>query len=123
MPVLTPAAELSPFPGTRFTPLAAPSRGSTTSSVWTVAIDPGPLGQTHQLTVEEVFVVLEGTATVVLGEESATAAAGDAVVVPPDTDFALGSADDVPVRLLCVLPVGGRARTSDGAVFVPPWAQ
>ena len=123
MPVLGPAPEIAPFPGARFVPLAAPSRGTSASSVWTVTIEPGPPGATHQLTVEEILVVLEGEAAVLLGGESTSASPGEAVVVPPDTDFALGAAGDRPVRLLCVLPVGGQARTPDGSEFVPPWAR
>jgi mannose-6-phosphate isomerase-like protein (cupin superfamily) len=114
---------MDPFPGTRFTPLAAPSRGSARTSVWRIEVQPGTPAAPHQLTEEEIFVVLEGEASVTLAGEVSPAAAGDAIVVPPHTDFALRNSGEAPLRLLCVFPVGGQARTPDGQVFTPPWAQ
>jgi quercetin dioxygenase-like cupin family protein len=114
---------MDPFPGSRFTQLAAPSRGSTQTSVWQIEIQPGTPAVPHQLTAEEIFIVLDGEANVTLAGQDAPARAGDAIVVPPDTDFALGNSGTAPLRLICVFPVGGQARTPDGAVFTPPWAQ
>jgi len=74
------------------------------------------------LTREEVFVVLAGTAEVVLDGQSSTAEAGDAIVVPAKVEFALSNAGIEPLRLICCLPVGGQA-IADGARFTPPWAQ
>lgn len=123
MPVLSPAAPLDPMPGLRFTPLAAPSRGTARTSVWRVEIRPGTPGTPHQLTEEEILVVLSGTASVRIAGRDARAVAGDAVVVPPDTDFCLANEGPDPLHMLCVLPVGGRARTGDGEPFTPPWAR
>jgi len=123
MPVLSPAAPLDPMPGLRFTPLAAPSRGSRRTSVWRVEIRPGTPATPHQLTEEEILVVLSGTASLRMAGEDARAGAGDAVVVPADTDFALWNDGPEPLHMLCVLPVGGRARTGDGEAFTPPWAR
>jgi mannose-6-phosphate isomerase-like protein (cupin superfamily) len=123
MPVLSPATPMEPFPGSRFTQLAAPSRGSIETSVWQIEIEPGTPSVPHQLTVEEIFVVLDGDARVTLADVVTTAKAGDAIVVPADTDFALENRGDAALRLICALPVGGQARTPDGAVFTPPWAQ
>jgi quercetin dioxygenase-like cupin family protein len=123
MPVLSPAAPISPFQGSRFTQLATPSRGSTHNSVWQIDLQPGCPAAPHQVTAEEIFIVLAGEATVALADTITTAVAGDAIVVPADTDFALSNSGNAPLRLICVLPVGGEARTPDGAVFTPPWAQ
>ncbi len=97
MPVLTtPTAPTHQLEGTAFTSLATPSRGSTDTSVWTVEIAPGTPATPHRLTREEIFVVLAGNASVRLDRTTDTAAPGDAIVVPPDTDFALANAGDVP---------------------------
>jgi len=106
----------------RFTSLATPSRGSAETSVWLVEIDPGAPGEPHQLTREEVFVVLSGSAEVLLGDTVMHAGAGDAIVVPPDTRFALAAVGEEPLRALCCLPVGGQGWLSVGAPFTPPWA-
>jgi quercetin dioxygenase-like cupin family protein len=106
----------------RFTSLATPSRGSVETSVWMVDIDPGAPSVPHRLTREEVFVVLQGEATVSLDGRTSNAVAGDAIVVPPATLFSVGNDTSTILRMLCCLPVGGQAETDDG-VFTPPWAQ
>jgi mannose-6-phosphate isomerase-like protein (cupin superfamily) len=123
MPVIAaPRAPTHDLGGTRFTSLATPSRGSTDTCVWRVEIDPGVPATPHQLTREEVFVVLSGRASVRLGGELREAMVGDAIVVPPDTPFELSAAGAEPLRALCCLPVGGQARLADGSTFTPPWA-
>ncbi len=123
MPVLTaPTSPTHRLHGTAFTSLATPSRGSTDVSVWTVEIEPGTPATPHRLTREEVFVVLSGRAAVRLDDTNALATPGDAIVVPPDTHFELTNIGDVPLRLLCCMPVGGQARLSDGSVITPPWS-
>jgi quercetin dioxygenase-like cupin family protein len=109
--------------GARFTSLATPSRGSTDTAVWSVEIAPGPPGVEHRLTREEVFVVLDGRAEVLLDGEPSCARAGDAIVVPPGVPFALAAAGDRPLRALCCLPVGGQGQLADGEPFTPPWAR
>ena len=123
MPVLTaPATPTHQVGDTRFTSLATPSRGSSRTSVWQIEMPPSQQPTPHQLTDEEVFVVIEGTATVELDGERATAATGDAIVVPAGVTFALANDGPGALRLLCCLPVGGRAQLPDGEPFTPPWA-
>jgi mannose-6-phosphate isomerase-like protein (cupin superfamily) len=124
MPVLhapkTPTHEL---PGTRFTSLATPSRGATDTAVWKVEILPRTPATPHSLTREEVFVVLQGTASVRLAGREEVARAGDAIVVPAETDFEITNAGDNPLHLVCCMPVGGQGRLADGVAFTPPWAE
>jgi mannose-6-phosphate isomerase-like protein (cupin superfamily) len=124
MPVLAaPAAPTHEVGGTRFTSLATPSRGATDTAVWKVEILPGTPATPHSLTREEVFVVLEGTASVRIAGSAGRAGAGDAIVVPAGAEFELANAGSEPLRLLCCLPVGGQACLADGSAFTPPWAQ
>lgn len=110
------------LPHARFTSLATPSRGDTRdTSVWSVELLPNTPAAPHELTREEVFVILSGAARVSLGEEQREVRAGDVIVVPPDTPFALECAGDTPLRAICCLPVGGQARV-DGKTFPPPWS-
>lgn len=109
--------------GTRFTPLAAPSTGSTEISVWRVEVPPGGEPVPHQVTREEVLVVLSGTARAAIGGEVTDAAAGCAIIVPPHTPFSLVAAGDEPLVALAYLPVGGQARMPGQEPFTPPWAR
>jgi mannose-6-phosphate isomerase-like protein (cupin superfamily) len=124
MPVLTaPAAPTHELGGIRFTSLATPSRGATDTAVWKVEILPGTPVTPHSLTREEVFIVLEGTASVRIADQAGQAQPGDAIVVPAGVEFELANAGREPLRLVCCLPVGGQARLADGATFTPPWAE
>ena len=124
MPVLScPDSPTHVLEGAQFTSLATPNRGSTDTSVWRVELAPGHPATPHQVTREEVFIVLSGHARVRLGEDVRDARAGDAIVVPPDTNFEIEVAGAEPVHALCCMPVGGEGRLVDGTTFVPPWAK
>lgn len=123
MPVLTaPTAPTHELPGTRFTALASPSRGTSDTSVWRVEIEPGTTPTRHAVTREEIFVVLAGRAALDIGEDRQLAVPGDAVVVPAGVPFSFGCAGDEPLVALCLLPVGGQAQVPGAAPFTPPWA-
>ena len=124
MPVLrAPAAPTHDLGHARFTSLATPNRGSAETSVWIVEIPPGAPATPHSLTREEVFVVLEGTASAQIAGHAEPAQAGDAIVVPAGVEFELANAGAGPLRLVCCLPVGGQGRLADGTTFTPPWAE
>ena len=106
-----------------FTSLATPSRGSRETSVWRVEIAPHTPATPHSLTREEIFVVLDGVAAVDIDGVATAAHPGDAIVVPAEVEFALANDGDVPLRLLCCMPVGGQGRMPGGEPFTPPWAQ
>jgi quercetin dioxygenase-like cupin family protein len=123
MPVVTaPEGPTHSMHGAAFSPLVSPSRGATEASVWQVEIPPGTPAAPHELTREEIIVVLSGTAEVSLGGVRAVARPGDAVVVPPDTPFELHAVGDEPLRAIAYLPAGGQARLG-GETFTPPWAE
>jgi len=123
MPVVTaPQGPTHSMHGAAFSALVSPSRGATEASVWQVEMPPGTPATPHELTREEIIVVLSGTAEVRLGGERAVARPGDAVIVPPGTPFELHAAGDEPLRAIAYLPVGGQARVG-GETFTPPWAE
>ena len=123
MPVISaPAAPTHEVGATRFTTLASPSRGSSRTSLWHVELPVGETPVPHQLTDEEIFVVLAGTARVEIDGVSSSAGPGDAIVVPAGVTFVLANAGETPLRLMCCLPVGGQAQLPGGEPFTPPWA-
>ncbi|ACY18280.1 cupin domain-containing protein [Haliangium ochraceum] len=123
MPVIqTPEKHTHERPNTRFTTLAAPSRGTRETSLWRVQIQPNTAAPAHELTREELFYVLAGQARIELAGEQHRVRAGDVIVVPADTLFALHNDSDEELEMLCCLPVGAQAKL-DGQVFTPPWAE
>jgi mannose-6-phosphate isomerase-like protein (cupin superfamily) len=77
----------------------------------------------HELTREEILVVLSGTARASLNGVVDEVAAGGAVVVPPHTPFSLSAAGPSSLVALAYLPVGGQAVIGDQEPFTPPWTQ
>jgi mannose-6-phosphate isomerase-like protein (cupin superfamily) len=112
------------LPGTTFTALVSPSRGGSTDvAVWRLTLRPGTPPTPHALTTTEVFAVISGHGRVVIGtEEPVTIGPGDAVVVPPDTTFALSAAADGLEAIVC-LPTAGQAILPGAAPFTPEWAR
>ena len=124
MPVLTaPITATHELGGTRFTALINPRSGAKDTSVWRVEIAPGTPATPHEVTREEVFVILSGRARVTIDGVEGEASPGDAVLVPANTPFAITSAGDQPLAALCCLPVGGQARLPGQGAFTPPWAE
>lgn len=106
----------------RFTSLATPSRGSQETSLWIVEMNPHTPATPHSVTREEIFVVLNGIASIQLNDALHIANEGDTIVVPPHTRFEISNQTSRPLKMLCCLPVGGQAITSDRQ-FTPPWAE
>ena len=115
-------AAIFEIPHVTFAGLAAPSRGSRENAVWRVTLAPGAPGGQHSLSREEVLVALSGVAEAQIRDEVLRFAAGDAIVVPAETPFALANPGDEPFVAIAVLPVGAHARMGDAPAFIPPWA-
>jgi mannose-6-phosphate isomerase-like protein (cupin superfamily) len=119
-------AETAPrfdLPGIQFTGLASPSRGSHENSVWRLRIDPGTLGEPHQLDREEIFVAVAGRATATVDDVDVCLVAGDALIVDAGQPFSLTNTGAEPFEAVAVLPVGGQATMPGREPFMPPWTE
>lgn len=105
-----------------FTGLASPSRGSHENSAWIVELSSNKPGATHELTREEIFICLAGTAKVSMGDEHLSLSAGACLIVPAHTRFSLSKTSEENFRAVAILPVGAEAILESGQAFVPPWA-
>jgi quercetin dioxygenase-like cupin family protein len=108
--------------GATFVGLAAPSRGSKETSVWEVTVPANEVGVEHSIDHEEVFVVLAGRPLATVDGTEHELAPGDSLIVPAHQPLRLSNPSDEPATLVCVLPVGGKAKIGDGEPFIPPWA-
>jgi mannose-6-phosphate isomerase-like protein (cupin superfamily) len=111
------------LPGLTFTGLAAPSRGATETSVWTLEIAPETPGTPHSVDREEVFVAVAGRAAVELSGTRLELEAGEALVVPAGEPFAIANPHAEPFRAVAAAPVGCHAVLPGGAPFAPPWTE
>jgi mannose-6-phosphate isomerase-like protein (cupin superfamily) len=102
-------------------PLAVPSRGSKELAVWCVNAAAGAATPPHQHDREVIFVVQAGRLTATIGEQEVEAGPGDALIVPPATDFTLGNRTTEPASATVATTVGMQAIIGSDA-FPPPWS-
>jgi len=108
--------------GITVTGLASPKRGAAETCVWRLVVAPSTPGLPHSVTREEIFVGLSGAAVVTIDGVEHALGAGDAIIVPANTLFALANKTTEPFEAMVSFPVGGKAITKD-ATFTPPWAE
>ncbi|MFI6321679.1 cupin domain-containing protein [Nonomuraea sp. NPDC050556] len=101
---------------------AAPSRGADETSMWRFALHPGAPATPHQVTREEIFVVVTGRGVAELEGETHELEAGDTLIVPPHTPFSLSNPYDEKLKVVAILPVGAQAIMPGMDPFTPPWA-
>jgi len=82
---------------------ASSSQGSHQLAVFEQVCQPGIGAPPHLHVVEEVLRVIEGTATVTVGEDEATLGAGDAVTIPAGIVHGFTNVGETPLRVLAIL--------------------
>ena len=106
--------------GNAITSLAAPARGSDETALFMIDVPPGGGLPPHHHDHFDVFTVVAGDATVHLGEETTTIAAGDSVVVPSEVVHWL-DAGEAGASVVVTMLAHTKLVREDGAVIVPPW--
>ncbi|WP_369147000.1 VOC family protein [Streptomyces sp. R44] len=82
--VITPSTDhVTISPNATMAGLAAPSRGSTELSTWTVTMDAGATGPEHSISREQVWTVTAGALEVTCLGRTEKVAAGQTVILPP----------------------------------------
>jgi mannose-6-phosphate isomerase-like protein (cupin superfamily) len=109
--------------GAEVTGYASPTRGSHRVSAWKVRLGPGVASPLHQLSEGETFIAISGRARFEFGQRAHEVGAGDAVCVPPRTEFRLANSSSEPFEAICCMPSDGLGQIGDGDPFRPPWAQ
>lgn len=84
MVVITPSTDhVTSSPNATMAGLAAPSRGSTELSTWTVTMDAGATGPEHSISREQVWTVTAGALEVTCRGRTEKVAAGQTLILPP----------------------------------------
>ncbi len=97
-------AEVPTRPGMYVRSLVGPGDGVTELFVEEVTFREGAAIPLHHHTVVEAWVVLDGSLTVRLGDETLTVEAGHTVTVPPGTPHGVLNGRAVVARALAVAP-------------------
>jgi mannose-6-phosphate isomerase-like protein (cupin superfamily) len=121
MPLITHGdAPVFDIPGASFTGYAAPSRGASEVSLWSVELAAGSTSAPHRMDCEELFFGQSGTATAVVDGVEHPVGPGDCLVIAPGEEFSFRIGPDAPFRAVAAMRSGGQA-TLDGETFSPPW--
>ncbi|GAA1267012.1 hypothetical protein GCM10009677_19270 [Sphaerisporangium rubeum] len=118
-------------PNAVMTTFASPAQGGAGIAVWRVDMAAGQAGPPHAFDVEQVWTVLDGGATVELGDETSEVAAGDTVVMAAGVPRRVRSGTG-GLSAVVAAPAGGRAygvtgdvapgcAVRDGDELVPAW--
>lgn len=114
----------SQTPAATMTTLASPTLGTADRPVWRVDVSgDAPSGPRHVIDVEQIWVFIDGGATVELAGETFAVAAGDTIVVPADAERTVAADPATGFSAIVTAPAGGRAWTlpREGDGIVPPW--
>jgi mannose-6-phosphate isomerase-like protein (cupin superfamily) len=122
MPVIYASkAKTYEMPGVKFTGLAAPQTGSKENSAWQFSLAPKSNGTLHQLTREEIMIVIRGSAVAEIGTERHEISAGDAIIIPAFTDFKISNKSEKQFDGVAMIPIGAQAVIGTEPPFTPPW--
>jgi quercetin dioxygenase-like cupin family protein len=102
------------------TTLASPSLGNAQTAVWRVEMRPGAAGPVHVIDVEQIWTVVSGGVSVVVGDDTMTAGTGDTVILPGDATRQV-TAGPQGLTAIVAAPADAHAVTPDGTRVVPPW--
>jgi quercetin dioxygenase-like cupin family protein len=103
-------------PNAVMTTLASPTQGGAGIAVWRVDMLPGQAGPLHAIDAEQIFTVLEGGASVLLGPDTIAVGPGDTLVMPADVPRRITADPRVGIVAIGTAPAGMRAYTLDGSV-------
>lgn len=107
--------------GWRMTGLAAPSRGSRELCTWHVVMQPGADGPLHRCDRELVVNVLEGTVRVTVDGIDTDIPAGDAFIIPANSDRKVGNPFEIVAVSLNAVAAGVKTIRLDDIPSNTPW--
>jgi quercetin dioxygenase-like cupin family protein len=107
--------------GWKMTGLAAPSRGSHQICTWHVVMQPGADGPLHRSDRDIVINVLEGTVRVTVNGVDTDIPAGDAFVIPANSDRKVGNPFAVVAASLNAVAAGVTTIRFDDIPSNTPW--
>jgi quercetin dioxygenase-like cupin family protein len=122
-------------PNAVMTTLASPTHGGAAMAVWRIDMEPGQAGPLHAIDAEQIWTVLEGGASVLLGTDTIEVGPGDTLVMPADVPRRITADAGLGVVAIGAAPasmrayplhgsvVGAHLATQVGDKLVPAWVE
>lgn len=102
--------------------IATASKGATEVNVIRQHEEAGGKNPPHKHSKEEVMVLLKGSISVTVNEESATLTAGDTLIVPANTVHYIENQGDITAEWLIISSSGRTFEAPTGQELVPEWS-
>lgn len=116
------ASRRTQTPNAIMTTLASPTQGGAGRALWRVDMRPGQAGPPHVFDSEQVWTVLDGSATVQLDGRMLAIEPGDTVVMPAGVPRQVIADPEAGFAAIVTGPAGARASSADGTdTGVPSW--
>lgn len=122
-PVIIPHAELTSMGnnGNTLKGILTPAVGGGHVEVWESSVAPGGRTPRHQHTSPEVFIVLEGSGELIVGEKSYAFAAPCTVYAPANVPHEIHNTGTTPTRQIVIIEAHSHITDMDGKEMTLPW--
>lgn len=117
-------ARRSETPNAVMTTLASPTQGGAAHAIWRVDMRPGQAGPPHRFDAEQIYTVLDGSATIEYDDTTAHLSIGDTAVLAAGTLRQITADPGTGVVAIVTSAAGARASLADGTDRgTPQWVE
>jgi len=110
------------LPGLRHQTIGGHKQGVRTMEVWLQTMAPGAATPVHRHACEEVILVLSGSGTCTVGNETLAFGSNSTLILEPDVVHQIVNTSDTEMRLVAALGMAPvRVRTAEGDPLPVPW--
>lgn len=110
------------LPGLRHQTIGGHKQGVKTMEVWLQTMAPGAATPVHRHACEEVILVLSGSGTCTVGNETLPFGPNSTLILEPDVVHQIVNTSDTEMRLVAALGMAPvRVRTAEGDPLPVPW--
>lgn len=110
------------LPGLRHQTIGGHKQGVKSMEVWVQTMAPGAATPVHRHECEEVILVLSGSGTCTVGDETFSFGPNSTLVLESDTVHQIVNTSDEEMKLVAALGMAPvRVKTGDGAPLPVPW--
>jgi mannose-6-phosphate isomerase-like protein (cupin superfamily) len=110
------------LPGLRHQTIGGHKQGLKTMEVWLQTFAPGTGTPVHCHACEEVILILSGSGTCTVGDETFTFGPNSTLVLQADVVHQIVNTSDEELKMVAALGMAPvRVKTADGAALPVPW--
>lgn len=110
------------LPGLAHRTVAGPAQGLESMEIWVQTVEPGAATPVHRHDCEEAIVILEGSGTLVMGDDETPFGPATTLVIPRDAVHQVKNTGPHAIRLVAALATAPvRVHTAENERIPLPW--